>query len=37
MIVVGFWKNIGIIFILYRRFLYFELNHRAVIMLPDFR
>ena len=37
MIVVGFWKILGVYFFIYRRFLYFGLDHRAVVMLPDFR
>ena len=36
MIVIEFWKNIGSLFF-YRGFLYFGLDHRAVVMLPDFR
>ena len=36
MIVVEFWKILGVYF-LYMLFLYFELDHRAVVMLPDFR
>ena len=35
MIVVGFWKILGVyIFYIYRLFLYFGLDHRAVVMLP---
>ena len=37
MIVVGFWKIFGVYLFIYRCFLYFELDHRAVVMLPDFR
>ena len=37
MIVVGFWKNIGSVFFLYMLFLYFGLDHRAVVMLSDFQ
>ena len=37
MIVVGFWKILGVYFFIYMCFLYFGLDHRAVVMLPDFR
>ena len=38
MVIVGYLENIGVFFFfLYRCFLYFGLDHRAVIMLPDFR
>ena len=36
MIVVGFWKILGL-FCFIQVILYFRLNHRAVVMLPDFR
>ena len=35
MVVVGFLENIGSVF-LYRLFLYFGLDHCAVVMLLDF-
>ena len=37
MIVVGFLENIGSIFFHTCDFLYFRLDHRAVVMLSDFR
>ena len=38
MVVVGYLENIGSVFFFYTGdFLYFGLNHRAVVMLPDFR
>ena len=37
MIVVGFWKILGVYFFIHVIFLYFGLDHRAVIMLSDFR
>ena len=37
MIVVEFWKILGVYFFIYMRFLYFGLNHRAVVMLSDFQ
>ena len=37
-IIVGFWKILGVYFYLYSGdFLYFGLDHHAVGMLPDFR
>ena len=36
MIVVGFWKILGVYLFIYRWFLYFGLDHRAVVMLSDF-
>ena len=36
MIVVGFWKILGVYFF-YMCFLYFGLDHRAVVMLSNFR
>ena len=36
MIVVGFWKILGVYFYI-QVILYFGLDHRAVVMLPDFR
>ena len=35
MIVVGFWKILGVYFFIYV-ILYFGLDHRAVVMLSDF-
>ena len=35
MIVVGFWKILGVYF-LYMCFLYFGLDHCTVVMLPVF-
>ena len=35
MIVVGFWKILGVYFYTCD-FLYFGLDHRAVVMLSDF-
>ena len=38
MIVVGFWKTLGVYIFLYiQLILYFGLDHRTVVMLPDFR
>ena len=38
MIVVGFWKILGVyFFFIYRQFLYFGLDYHAVVMLPYFR
>ena len=37
MIVVGFWKNIGSLYLFFFVILYFGFDHRAVVMLPDFR
>ena len=37
MIVVGFLENIGSVFFYTCDFLYFGLDHRAVVMLSDFR
>ena len=38
MIVVGFWKTLGAyIFFYIQMILYFGLDHRAVVMLSDFR
>ena len=37
MIVVGFWKLLRVYFFLYMCFLYFGLDHCAVVMLSDFR
>ena len=36
MVVVGFLENIGSV-IFYTGILCFELDHRAAVMLPDFR
>ena len=36
MVVVGFLENIGSAFFI-QVILYFGLDHRAVVMLPDFR
>ena len=36
MIVVGFWKILGVYFFIQVIF-YFGLDHRAVVMLQDFR
>ena len=36
MIVVGFWKILGVYFFIHV-ILYFRLDHRAIIMLSDFR
>ena len=35
MIVVGFWKTLGVYFFI-QMSLYFRLDHNAVIMLLDF-
>ena len=37
MVVVGYLENIGSVLFLYRLFLYFGLDHHAVVMLSDFR
>ena len=39
MIIFGFWKNMGslYIFIVVQVILYFGFDHRAVVMLPNFR
>ena len=38
MIVIGFWKILGVyFFFIYKSFLYFGLDHHAVVMLSDFR
>ena len=37
MIVVGFWKILGVYFLYTGDFLYFRLDHCTVVMLPDFR
>ena len=37
MVVVGFFKNIGSEFFFIQVILYFGLDHRAAVMLPDFR
>ena len=37
MIVVGFWKTLGVYFFFIQMILYFRLDHRAVVMLQDFR
>ena len=37
MIVVGFWKILGVYFFYIHVILYFGLDHCAVFMLPDFR
>ena len=37
MVIVGYLENIGSVFFLYRLFLYFELDHLAVVMMSDFR
>ena len=36
MMVVGFWKTLGVYIFLYADDLYFGLDHRAVVMLSDF-
>ena len=37
MIVVGFWKTLGVYFFLYiQMILYFGLDYRVVVMLSDF-
>ena len=36
MIVVGFWKTLGVYFFYIQMILYFGLDHRAVVMLSDF-
>ena len=35
MIVVGFWKTLGVKFFI-QMILYFGLDHRVVVMLSDF-
>ena len=37
MIIFGFWKNIGSLYFFLQVILYFGFDHRAVVMLPDFR
>ena len=37
MVVVGFLENIGSVFFFIQVILYFRLDHRATVMLPDFR
>ena len=38
MVVVGYLENIGNVFFFFIQvLLYFGLDHRAVVMLPDFR
>ena len=37
MIVVGFWKIMGVYFFYIQVILYFGLDHHAVVMLPYFR
>ena len=37
MVVVGFLENIGRVFFFIEVILYFGLDHRATVMLPDFR
>ena len=36
-VVVGHLENIGSVFFFIQVILYFGLDHRAVVMLPDFR
>ena len=38
MIVVGFWKTLGVYFFFFyiQMILYFGLDHRAIVMLSDF-
>ena len=36
MIVVGFWKILGVYFFYIHVILYFGLDHRTVVMLSDF-
>ena len=36
MVVIEFWKILGVYFFT-GDFLYFGIDHRAVVMLPDFR
>ena len=36
MIVVGFWKTLGVYFFFIQEILHFGLDHRGVFMLPDF-
>ena len=36
MVVNGFLENIGTVFFFIQVILYFGLDHRAVVMLPDF-
>ena len=37
MIVVGFWKILGLYFFYIQMILHFGLDHRAVVMMPHFR
>ena len=37
MIIFRFWKKILGVYIFLQVILYFGFNHRAVVMLPDFR
>ena len=37
MVVVGFFGNIGSVFFFIHMLLYFDLDHRAVVMLMNFR
>ena len=37
MIVVGFWKIMGVYFFYIQVILYFELDHRGDVMLPYFK
>ena len=37
MIVVGFWKILGVYFFYTCDFLYFGLDHRVVVTLSDFQ
>ena len=37
MVVVGFLENIGSVFFFIQVIFVFRLDHRAAIMLPDFR
>ena len=36
MIVVGFWKTLGVQFFYIQMILYFGLDHRAFVKLSDF-
>ena len=36
-VVVGHFENIGSVYCFIQVILYFGLDHRAVVMLPDFR
>ena len=36
MIIVGFWKTLGVYFFIYMSFLYSGLDHRAVVMMSYF-